>query len=259
MIEPEMAFVEHEESLEIQENYVSFVVQSVLKNCTLELQALDRDISSLEKVQAPFPRITYDEAIYLTLLFVSNKVSEAKSKRGYRIVSYPEKISENTVRWGLETKWLGKNVIHREVTSSTQIIAHNAAKEHKGHGTIVIADEQTSGRGRMNRDWHSKKGDGMWMSMILQPSLPPYLAPPQQQNVGCMIIPNFAVGAVLMMKFAKMAATYFPQPAMEQKGQLFPFIWIVLIVGGCIGITLTYVSWRKYRGEKKNKQDKTVD
>ncbi|API90394.1 hypothetical protein J32TS6_03500 [Virgibacillus pantothenticus] len=49
------------------------------------------------------------------------------------------------------------------------------------------------------------------------------------------------------------------QPAMEQKGQLFPFIWIVLIVGGCIGITLTYVSWRKYRGEKKNKQDKTVD
>ncbi|NBJ71463.1 biotin--[acetyl-CoA-carboxylase] ligase [Roseburia sp. 1XD42-34] len=102
---------------------------------------------------------------------------EAKSKRGYRIISYPEKISENTVRWGLETKWLGKNVIHREVTSSTQIIAHNAAKEHKGHGTIVIADEQISGRGRMNRDWHSKKGDGMWMSMVLQPSLPPYLAP----------------------------------------------------------------------------------
>ncbi|WP_077299717.1 asparagine--tRNA ligase [Virgibacillus pantothenticus] len=65
MIEPEMAFVEHEESLEIQENYVSFVVQSVLKNCKLELQALDRDISSLEKVQAPFPRITYDEAIEL--------------------------------------------------------------------------------------------------------------------------------------------------------------------------------------------------
>ncbi|NBJ71468.1 asparagine--tRNA ligase [Roseburia sp. 1XD42-34] len=65
MIEPEMAFVEHEESLEIQENYVSFVVQSVLKNCKLELQALNRDISSLEKVQAPFPRITYDEAIEL--------------------------------------------------------------------------------------------------------------------------------------------------------------------------------------------------
>lgn len=49
------------------------------------------------------------------------------------------------------------------------------------------------------------------------------------------------------------------QPAIEPKDQLFPFIWIVLIIGGCIGITLTYVSWRKYRGEKKNKQGKTVD
>lgn len=65
MIEPEMAFVEHEESLEIQENYVSFIVQSVLKNCKLELHTLDRDTAKLEKVQAPFPRITYDEAIEL--------------------------------------------------------------------------------------------------------------------------------------------------------------------------------------------------
>lgn len=63
MIEPEMAFVEHEESLEIQENYVSHVVQSVLKNCKLELAALKRDTSKLENVVAPFPRITYDEAI----------------------------------------------------------------------------------------------------------------------------------------------------------------------------------------------------
>jgi asparaginyl-tRNA synthetase len=65
MIEPEMTFVEHEESLEIQENYVSFIVQSVLKNCKLELHTLDRDTDKLEKVQAPFPRITYDEPIEL--------------------------------------------------------------------------------------------------------------------------------------------------------------------------------------------------
>lgn len=63
MIEPEMAFVEHEESLVIQENFVSHVVQTVLKNCERELKTLDRDISKLEKVVAPFPRITYDEAI----------------------------------------------------------------------------------------------------------------------------------------------------------------------------------------------------
>ncbi|WP_281862752.1 asparagine--tRNA ligase [Planomicrobium okeanokoites] len=63
MIEPEMAFMEHDESLEVQEQFVSHIVQSVLKNCKLELDRLGRDTSKLEKIKAPFPRITYDEAI----------------------------------------------------------------------------------------------------------------------------------------------------------------------------------------------------
>jgi asparaginyl-tRNA synthetase len=65
MIEPEMAFVTHEESLEIQENYVSYVVKSVLDNCQLELDILERDLSKLENITAPFPRISYDDAITL--------------------------------------------------------------------------------------------------------------------------------------------------------------------------------------------------
>ncbi|MFC3745893.1 asparagine--tRNA ligase [Paenibacillus sp. GCM10012306] len=63
MIEPEMAFTDHEESLKVQEQFVSHVVQSVVKNCRTELEAVGRDISKLEAIQAPFPRITYDDAI----------------------------------------------------------------------------------------------------------------------------------------------------------------------------------------------------
>lgn len=63
MIEPEMAFVDHERNLEIQERFVSHVVQSVLTHCPKELETLGRDVSRLENVRAPFPRITYDEAI----------------------------------------------------------------------------------------------------------------------------------------------------------------------------------------------------
>jgi asparaginyl-tRNA synthetase len=63
MIEPEMAFVEFNENLEIQEQYVSYIVQSVLKNCSLQLKTLGRDTSKLEQITAPFPRITYDDAI----------------------------------------------------------------------------------------------------------------------------------------------------------------------------------------------------
>ncbi|CAH0143148.1 asparagine--tRNA ligase [Peribacillus simplex] len=63
MIEPEMAFIEFKENLEVQEQFVSSIIQSVLKNCQLELNTLGRDTAKLEQIQAPFPRITYDEAI----------------------------------------------------------------------------------------------------------------------------------------------------------------------------------------------------
>ncbi|MBO2532995.1 MAG: asparagine--tRNA ligase [Thermoactinomycetaceae bacterium] len=65
MIEPEMAFTEHEESLRIQEELVSHVVQHVLRACRDELKTIGRDTAPLERVKPPFPRITYDEAVEL--------------------------------------------------------------------------------------------------------------------------------------------------------------------------------------------------
>ncbi|QYR19860.1 asparagine--tRNA ligase [Paenibacillus sp. sptzw28] len=63
MIEPEMAFVDHEQNLRVQEQFISYVVQTVLSRCRKELETIGRDVSKLETIQAPFPRITYDEAI----------------------------------------------------------------------------------------------------------------------------------------------------------------------------------------------------
>ncbi|WP_435873862.1 asparagine--tRNA ligase [Polycladomyces subterraneus] len=65
MIEPEMAFVDHEGNMKIQEELVSHVVQHVLNHCRRELETIGRDIAPLEKVKPPFPRITYDEAVEL--------------------------------------------------------------------------------------------------------------------------------------------------------------------------------------------------
>ncbi|MCD2136981.1 asparagine--tRNA ligase [Salinicoccus halitifaciens] len=65
MIEPEMAFYEHDDSLEVQEQYVEYVVQNVLEHCRLDLEALGRDTSVLEQIKAPFPRITYTDAVEL--------------------------------------------------------------------------------------------------------------------------------------------------------------------------------------------------
>lgn len=66
MIEPEMAYTHQEESLEIQEAYVAYLVQNVLEHCEYALDVLDRDKELLKKyTQLPFPRISYDDAVQL--------------------------------------------------------------------------------------------------------------------------------------------------------------------------------------------------
>ncbi len=63
MVEPEMAFCEFEENLEWQERLVAYVVADVLAHRRAELVALGRDTTALARVEAPFPRIAYDEAV----------------------------------------------------------------------------------------------------------------------------------------------------------------------------------------------------
>ena len=63
MCEPEMAFCDFQLNMEIQEQFLSYVVQTVLEKRAFELDVLERDVDKLAKVKAPFPRITYDEAV----------------------------------------------------------------------------------------------------------------------------------------------------------------------------------------------------
>ena len=66
MVEPEMAFVEHDESLELQEQYVAFMVQAALDHCDYALDVLGRDKELLKTyTQTPYPRISYDDAVTL--------------------------------------------------------------------------------------------------------------------------------------------------------------------------------------------------
>ena len=62
MVEPEMAYFDLDDNMDLAEEFVENIVQSCLKNCKNELKILERDTQYLEKVKAPFPRITYDEA-----------------------------------------------------------------------------------------------------------------------------------------------------------------------------------------------------
>ncbi|WP_234998352.1 biotin--[acetyl-CoA-carboxylase] ligase [Salirhabdus sp. Marseille-P4669] len=102
---------------------------------------------------------------------------EAVTRKGYRIVQAPDEMSENTIQWGLETTWLGQHLIFEKTLDSTQITAQKLALDGAVNGTVVVADEQVKGRGRLQREWHSKQNVGIWMSMILRPKIEPYRAP----------------------------------------------------------------------------------
>ena len=63
MVEPEMAYYNLDDNMNLAELFVEYIVQSCLKYCQTELNTLERDISKLENVKVPFPRITYGEAV----------------------------------------------------------------------------------------------------------------------------------------------------------------------------------------------------
>ncbi len=97
---------------------------------------------------------------------------EAVKRKGYRITMKPEKITSNEIQLGLKTKFLGRNIHYEETVSSTQKIAHKLAYEGAVEGTIIVAEEQIAGRGRLDRTWYSPKYTGIWMSIILRPAIP---------------------------------------------------------------------------------------
>lgn len=63
MVEPEMAFYDLNMNMDLMEEFVEYIVQNVLKNRRAELEVIERDITKLEAIKRPFPRISYDEAV----------------------------------------------------------------------------------------------------------------------------------------------------------------------------------------------------
>ncbi|MFJ8256299.1 biotin--[acetyl-CoA-carboxylase] ligase [Peribacillus asahii] len=104
-------------------------------------------------------------------------VVEAVRNKGYRIITTPEKVTANEIQLGLQTKILGKKVHYEESVETTQKIAHKLSNEGAPEGTLVVAEEQRGGKGRLMRPWYSPKYTGVWMSLILRPSIPFHQAP----------------------------------------------------------------------------------
>jgi len=69
------------------------------------------------------------------------------------------------------TYWMGKEIIHKEITGSTNLDIKELAMNGADEGTVVYADMQTAGRGRRGRNWVSEKGESLLFSLLLRPDI----------------------------------------------------------------------------------------
>ncbi len=101
---------------------------------------------------------------------------EAAPSKGYRLMGIPDIISIADMERALKTKLVGRKIELLAETESTNILAMEAAARGAPEGTVIVAETQTAGKGRLGRQWVSPRGN-IYMSIILRPPFPPHKAP----------------------------------------------------------------------------------
>jgi len=96
---------------------------------------------------------------------------------GYKLISSPDRLFASEVARQLNTKFIGKKIYYFDTVSSTMDMALQLAIKGSPDGTIILAESQTKGRGRLGRNWFSPKYKGIYLSLILRPEILPNQAP----------------------------------------------------------------------------------
>jgi BirA family biotin operon repressor/biotin-[acetyl-CoA-carboxylase] ligase len=98
---------------------------------------------------------------------------QARPGVGYLIRSFPDSLLPELVKQNLQTQIVGRKVISFDLTDSTNLQAKTMAASGEEEGAVVLAEEQTQGRGRLNRSWISPRGKNLLFSVIFRPPWPP--------------------------------------------------------------------------------------
>lgn len=103
-------------------------------------------------------------------------VLEAAPSRGYRLLSAPDRLTPDGLAGAGGKRLIGRSIeLHRE-TDSTNTLAMAAAARGAAEGTVVLAETQRAGRGRLGRSWCSPPGN-VYLSVVLRPPVPVVRAP----------------------------------------------------------------------------------
>jgi len=98
---------------------------------------------------------------------------EARPGVGYVVRSYPDRLLPLLVQQNLHTRMVGRKVVFFESTDSTNVRAKALAESGEEQGVVVLAEEQTRGKGRLDRTWVSPRGRNLLFSIIFRPRLLP--------------------------------------------------------------------------------------
>ena len=98
---------------------------------------------------------------------------EAVTNRGYRLAGVPDTIAEEEVASRLQTERMGRQIRYFSRIDSTNQYAKRIAEEGAPDGTLIIADEQTAGKGRSGRTWVTPPAEAIAFTLLLRPKLSP--------------------------------------------------------------------------------------
>jgi BirA family biotin operon repressor/biotin-[acetyl-CoA-carboxylase] ligase len=96
---------------------------------------------------------------------------------GYRLESSPDRLFALEIAHGLNTRFIAKKIHYFDYLASTMDMAMQLGMQAAPNGTLVLAESQTKGRGRLGRGWFSPKYKGIYLSLILRPKISPSASP----------------------------------------------------------------------------------
>ena len=97
---------------------------------------------------------------------------QAQPHWGYKLVGLPDKLLACEIMWQLNTKIIGRKVFSYDTVDSTNSVAFSLAERGASCATVVFAEAQSKGRGRLGRSWVSPKSKGVYLSLVLRPQIP---------------------------------------------------------------------------------------
>ncbi len=100
-------------------------------------------------------------------------IIESSTNKGYMLMETPDTLYPAEIKRLLNTKIIGKEIVFIESVDSTNNHGKRLCEKGFIEGTLIIAEEQTTGRGRLGREWVSPKGEGIWISILLKPNIKP--------------------------------------------------------------------------------------